>query len=196
MRIGIDFDNTIICYDKVFNKVGMEKGLIPDDVKTGKGHVRDFLRQQDMEEEWIWLQGYVYGSRLLETEPYNGVKEFLSYCEKQKIDCFIVSHKTVYPYSGDKYNLHEAAYEWIREQKMEIETFFELTKEDKVRRISDLGCNIFIDDLPEFLSLLGFPPNLKKVLFDPLEKHVSLKNDFKNARTWKDILTLVKTYNI
>lgn len=194
-RIGIDFDNTIICYDKVFNKVGVEKKMIPEDLPEGKGFVRDYLRQEDMEKEWIWLQGYVYGTRLSDAKIYNGVFEFLDYCDSKQIECFVVSHKSVYPYSGDKYNLHKAASGWIQENNLGIQTYFELTKEDKVKRIADLGCTLFIDDLPEFLSLPGFPDTLTKVLFDPLKKYTGMYEQFNHSTSWGDILSQVKRMN-
>jgi len=36
MRIGVDFDNTVICYDKVFHAAAVEKGLIPGGPPWGK----------------------------------------------------------------------------------------------------------------------------------------------------------------
>ncbi len=194
MRIGIDFDNTIICYDRVFNSVGIEKGLVPESLETGKGFVRDYLRQHDREKEWIWLQGYVYGTRLADAQPYEGVKEFFDYCALEHIECFIISHKTVYPYSGQKYNLHDAARTWLEEQDFKAETFFELTKEDKVKRINNLECDIFIDDLPEFLSFPGFCNRVAKILFDPLNQYSGMKDDFIHAGTWKEIILTVQRH--
>ena len=192
MRIGIDFDNTIICYDHVFNKVGSEKGLVPDSLPLGKGHVRDYLRQADKEDEWIWLQGYVYGSQLQDAAPYEGVNSFFKFCNDTGIDCVIVSHKTRYPYSGDTYDLHESARKWIKEQQIDLDVYFELTKQAKVERIYKLGCSFFIDDLPEFLSLEGFPKGLKKILFDPLQKQAAYKEKFIYTNTWTDILSVIK----
>ncbi len=192
MRIGIDFDNTIICYDRVFNTVGVEKGLVPESLETGKGFVRDYLRKQGKEKEWIWLQGYVYGSRLSDAEPYDGAHEFIDYCRANRIDCAIISHKTIYPYSGDTYNLHDAAHEWIKAQDFGIQTFFELTKENKIKRINDLGCSVFIDDLPEFLTLPGFSENLTRILFDPLRHHADSFNEILYAASWKEIYLMIK----
>ena len=45
--------------------------------------------------------------------------------------------------------------------------YFELTKEAKVARAAQLGCDMFIDDLPEILALPGFPEGMCKILFDP-----------------------------
>lgn len=192
MRIGIDFDNTIICYDRVFNTVGVEKGLVPESLEIGKGFVRDYLREQGKEKEWIWLQGYVYGSRLSDAEPYEGFHEFLDDCRANRIDCAVISHKTIHPYSGDTYNLHDAAHEWIKAQSLGIPTFFELTKENKIKRINELGCSVFIDDLPEFLSLPGFSGNLTRILFDPLQHHKGSCNGILYAASWKEIHLIVK----
>ena len=35
--------------------------------------------------------------------------------------------------------------------------FFELTKEEKIARVANIGCDYFIDDLPEILLMPGFP---------------------------------------
>jgi hypothetical protein len=191
MKIGIDFDNTIICYDNAFNKAGVDCGLIPEDLPLGKGFVRDFLRKNDLEEKWIWLQGYVYGTRLSDARLYPGVRQFLYQCRRSQVECFIVSHKTVYPYSGEQYNLHDAAHEWILKEGLEIKTYFELTKEKKLERICKLGCTHFIDDLPEFLSLSGFPASIEKILFDPKQMYVQYYEDFVHCGSWDEVINIL-----
>mgnify|MGYP001252235337 CR=1 FL=1 len=45
MVIGIDFDNTIACYDILFSKVAKEKNIIPkDSVYKNKIEIRNHLR--------------------------------------------------------------------------------------------------------------------------------------------------------
>jgi len=73
MRVGVDLDNTIVCYDDVFHRVAVEWGLIPANVAVSKGAVRDYLRRQGREDTWIELQGYVYGNRFREAQPFPGV---------------------------------------------------------------------------------------------------------------------------
>ena len=46
MRLGLDFDNTIVSYDALFHKVALEGSLIPADVAPTKLNVRDYLRSQ------------------------------------------------------------------------------------------------------------------------------------------------------
>ena len=52
MRIGVDFDNTIVCYDRLFHRLARERGLIPETVPQTKGAVRDYLRSIDREDDW------------------------------------------------------------------------------------------------------------------------------------------------
>lgn len=191
-RVGIDFDNTIICYDTVFNTVAVEKGLIPEGLDRGKGHVKDYLIKNGREKQWTQLQGYVYGTQLPCATIYDGVKRFVEFCRSRNYECVIISHKTQYPYAGEKYDLHQSAMDWIHKQKLGLDVFFEATKEDKVNRIRSLGCNFFIDDLPEFLALPGFSSQIIKILFDPLKKYDKSVGDYQYASSWDQILDVVK----
>lgn len=169
MIIGIDFDNTIANYDGVFHQAALMKKLIPPEIGTSKGSVRDYLRSIGCENEWILLQGFVYGSRLDLARPYEGVEEFFSKCPYPTT---IISHKTRFPFMGPKYDLHEAAHLWLRKQPFQASsTHFELTLEEKLARISLQGCTHFIDDLPELLTEKKFPSNVLKILFDPTNMH-------------------------
>ena len=154
LRLGIDFDNTIVCYDDVFYKAALEKNLVSNQIKTSKSAVRDYLRSVGKEEEWTELQGYVYGARMELAQPFPGIEGLLSVCRSNNIPTYIISHKTLHPFLGPKYNLHQAAKNWILTQPFlkGIDAFFELTLEDKLRRIALQKCNVFIDDLPELLE--------------------------------------------
>ena len=44
--IGIDFDNTIVCYHKLFHRLAVERSLIPVSVAVSKCAVRDYLLEQ------------------------------------------------------------------------------------------------------------------------------------------------------
>ena len=49
MLIGIDLDNTIVCYDGVFERLASELELSGHVASAGKQAIRDYLRQQDSE---------------------------------------------------------------------------------------------------------------------------------------------------
>lgn len=202
IRIGVDFDNTIISYDEIFHKIAKEKNLIPDDLPANKGAVRDYLRKQDQEDIWTEMQGYVYGKRLIEADPFPGVFEFFFHCKKMQLPVFIVSHKTIYPYAGEKYNLHQAAREWLEKKGFltekgigltDQEIFFELSKTEKIERIIQLNCTHFIDDLPEFLSELKERKRLNQIIFDPWNKHSGYQEAM-HAGSWQDILSTFQAY--
>lgn len=184
MLIGIDFDNTIICYDAVFHAVALERGLITKSVQASKQAVRDHLRSQGNEDEWTRMQGYVYGCRLHDAQPFPGVINAIRQLRNANHDVAIVSHKTQHPYQGPPYDLHEAAKQWLRSQHIIgdgaltgtntgealIDTghaYFEPTKQAKLNRIESLQCDHFIDDLPEFLAETTFPSSTQRWLFDP-----------------------------
>ncbi len=188
MRIGIDFDNTIICYDRVFNEVGIRLGLLPENLPEGKTAVRDYLRQANLEDEWTKMQGYVYGKCLKEAFPFNGVKEFVQHCRRMEIPCVIVSHKTKFPYAGKPYNLHEAAADWIKDENIMVPFFFEATQQKKIERVNHEGCTHFIDDLPEFLNLPGFNSRVQKILFDPGARYTGSHWEFEQMGSWFQII--------
>ncbi len=181
MLIGIDFDNTIVSYDCLFYKVALERKLIPNTLSPMKSSIRDHLRGCGKEELWTKMQGYVYGKRMDEALPFDGVLEFLYACKRTEIPVCIVSHKTRYPYLGPKYRLREAAMKWLESGGF-LETektglsldriFFEGSKEAKIKRIIDQGVTTFIDDLPEFLMEEGFPEEIEKLFFNPNESEI------------------------
>lgn len=181
MRIGFDFDNTIVHYDAIFHKVALEQGVIDDTVAVSKLAVRDYLRQADKEDIWTEMQGYVYGARMLEADAYPGVISAMQQFKRAGHTLAIMSHKTKYPYMGEEYDLHAAAREWIKCNLLadhrliipEENIYFEITKEDKLARIESFGCDIFIDDLPEILLAQTFPGQVKRFLFDPDNNHAN-----------------------
>ncbi|MBM3374091.1 MAG: hypothetical protein FJY44_09490 [Betaproteobacteria bacterium] len=176
MRIGIDFDNTIACYEGVFHTAAVERGLIPPEVLTDKTSVRDYLRAIGQEDDWTELQGHVYGARMDLVEPYPGVVAFIAQARQAGHDVFIVSHKTRHPFRGPAHDLHEAALVFLRRQGLvdperggiaEERAFFELTLAEKLARIDSLQLDAFIDDLPELLAEGAFPASCRAILFDP-----------------------------
>ena len=78
MRIGVDFDNTVVSYDELFHRVALERKLIPGDLPATKLCVRDYLRQAGQEAVWTEMQGYVYGARMADALAYPGVTDFFA----------------------------------------------------------------------------------------------------------------------
>jgi hypothetical protein len=192
MRIGVDFDNTIVCCDPLFHRAATAKKLIPAGVGSAKSAVRDYLRAQNQEPAWTELQGTVYGDLLREAQPFPGVLDFFVTCARQKVPVAIVSHKTKRPFLGEPYDLHAAALNWITSNHFfeaglpRSSVYLELTKEDKLRRIAAFGCTHFIDDLPEFLRESAFPAGVERVLFDP-NHQAGFNGELPSFSSWSQI---------
>ena len=176
MRIGIDFDNTIVSYDGVFHAAALERGLIPTHLSRDKNSVRDYLNGDGRADAFTELQGYVYGTRMELAAPYPGFADFVATAGKAGHELFVVSHKTRTPIRGPQHDLHAAARGFLAAHGLvglgsdRIDpgnVFFALTKEDKVARAALLRCDVFIDDLPEIFALPGFPAGMRCILFDP-----------------------------
>jgi hypothetical protein len=199
MRIGIDFDNTIACYDGVFHAAALERGLIPSDLKRDKNSVRDRLNDSGRKDDFTELQGYVYGARMDMVSPYPGFADFVAQAKGAGHTLFVVSHKTRHPLRGPQHDMHAAARGFLVAHGLigdgtagidPAAVYFELTKEDKVARAAQLGCDMFIDDLPEILGLPGFPLGMRKILFDPGGQFAGRGNDvsqFDRCTSWAAI---------
>lgn len=194
VHIGIDFDNTIVSYDGLFHRVAMEQRLVADTVPASKLAVRDHLRETGREDVWTEMQGYVYGARMDEAAAYDGVQDFLRWARASDIMVSIVSHKTRHPFLGPRYDLHAAARHWVEHHLTDAQgamvaperVYFELTKDEKLNRVAAIGCDWFIDDLPEILLSVAFPQNVDRILFDP-EGHHGEVAGLVRLCTWSDI---------
>jgi len=195
MKVGLDFDNTIVCYDRLFHTLAVERGLIPPETPVNKTAVRDYLRRIDREDDWTVLQGVAYGPEIHRAEPYPGVLDFLHRCRAQGVPVCIISHKTRHPYRGLQYDLHAAARSFLARHGFlqtaetglgDENVFLELTKEAKLARIGAAGCTHFVDDLPEFLAEVAFPAGTARVLFDPDDRTAD-EPGRRRFRSWREL---------
>jgi hypothetical protein len=196
LRIGIDFDNTIIAYDQVFCAAAKLGGLINADFIGGKQAVRDSIRLlPDGELTWQRLQGQVYGRGISGATLIPGVDAFLRRCRVEECSVSIISHKTEFGhYDPDRVNLRDAARNWmVANGLVESEfgippssIFFEGTRSEKLARIASLACTHFIDDLEEVLLDPEFPPNVERILFAEREGSNSAA-PYIVCSSWRDI---------
>lgn len=196
MIIGVDFDNTIVSYDDLFYKTALELRLIPPEYGITKNAVRNYFRKTGKEEKWTELQGIVYGTKMREAKPFPGVIDFFIKLKEKNIPVFIISHKTEYSKKGTRYNLHDAALNWL-----EFYGFFNAnpigldrknvsfngTRAEKINKIIECKCSHFIDDLPELFEEKDFPANVERLLFDPRGEHTG-NDSFKQMISWNKIM--------
>jgi hypothetical protein len=180
--IGVDFDNTLIIYDDLFEKLAVDRNLLDNRAFKGKSirgkqQIRDALRAQaNGEIEWQKLQADAYGPRIGEARPAPGAGRFLQLARRAGIIVYTVSHKTEWA-SQDRTgtNLRRAALDWMASNGLFEEgvglspgkVFFGATREEKIAHIRNLGCTHFIDDLEETFAEAGFPADVTRILYTP-----------------------------
>lgn len=174
MRIGLDFDNTIVCYDQAIAQLAEELFELPEEVPRTKLGLREHLRAAGRELEWTAFQGELYGPGMRYAQPFAGAIDTMKHLFAEGHELAIVSHRSLRPYAGPQHDLHRAARNWIAEQLQSNALFgsngmidFMETREKKISRISELSCRAFVDDLPEVLDAQGFPVQTRGILFDP-----------------------------
>lgn len=196
MKIGIDFDNTIADYTGVFYSVALDLGWIPKKTGNSKAAVKDYFIQHDQERKWTQLQGIVYGKEIHHARPYTYSLEALKKLKEQGHTLYLISHKTRYPIIGDKVNFHNAATKWLScngfinstDAPFELkQLFFNETQKEKVIKIKELECDVFIDDLQKIFDHTEYPHECQGILFNPQTKE---KNSC-TAVCWADISNLL-----
>ncbi|MCW8916139.1 MAG: hypothetical protein OQK24_09840 [Magnetovibrio sp.] len=185
MRIGLDLDNTLVCYDRVFPAIAQRLDLLPSSFVGNKQDVRESIRQTPAGEEgWMRLQGQVYGRYMSAADMFPGAAEFLSLTKTHEV--YIVSHKTQFGhFDEERYDLRKAALRWLKDHHFFNENIFALahdnvffadTLDDKIAKITELNLDLFIDDLDKVFDHPNFPTSTEKLHFAP--------NQFE---TWADL---------
>jgi hypothetical protein len=196
IKIGIDFDNTIVNYDSSFHQEAIKRKIFTKSQreKNSKNLLKNRLISRKKDEEWTTIQGIVYGKKMFKAKPYKDSVKFINkYSNKKNFKLFIVSHKTLHPIIGEKINLHKISKDWIIKKKIfknkKIEwinkhVFFLQTKEEKIKKIIELKCDYFIDDLEEILKKL--PKKIKTIHFDPYEKSAK-----PSLKSWSNLIKII-----
>jgi hypothetical protein len=195
--IGIDFDNTIAGYDHVFATVAEHQRLLGSgDAKTKKDVCTALLGRPGGEQDWMRLQGSVYGAHMKDACLIEGVGDFLTRCRKADIDLCIVSHKTEFGhFDTERVNLRDAASAWMEDKGFfdpdcygfrRDAVFFESSRKDKINRIGKIGCTHFVDDLEEVFLEPGFPEETERLLFAAGAKQLPT-GPFKAFGSWREI---------
>ncbi len=193
MLIGLDFDNTIVRYDAVFASLALTKGVSCEIAAAGKTAIRDFLRAAGREDEWTIMQGEAYGSHMHKAEEFEGAGNFVRAAAVRGHRLVIVSHRTRAPYLGPSADLHASAREWLAKRDFRDlvgDFFLEETAAGKSAMIRALGCEVFIDDLWEFLDRPDFPAGVRKIWFDG-SKSAQARAGLERAARWSEVEALV-----
>ena len=189
MIVGLDFDNTIVCYDQAILKLSQSIPDLPSSVSRSKLGLRDHLRSTGRETVWTAFQGTLYGPGMEHAEPFEGALETMLQMVADGHRLVIISHRSRHPYAGPPHDLHAAARTWVALRLQSLGLFsstldnlnavnFLETREEKLAMIGKLACDVFVDDLPEVLNDEHFPPQTIPLLFDPTREHVAKANTY------------------
>ncbi|WP_404421969.1 hypothetical protein [Nibricoccus sp. IMCC34717] len=199
MHIGVDLDNTLISYDSSFHAAAVELLAMPSETPSTKAAVKEYVQAKHGNDTWTRLQAEVYGPRIHAASPFPGVDRFLNFCDQAGHSVSVLSHKTRHAAAGGAYDLHHAALEWLQRQQWFSGTkagldrsrvYFFPTRLEKVRAIQELGCDLFIDDLPEIFADFAYPSEVPGIVFRPATPLVPA-GKAKTCDSWSEITTLL-----
>ena len=193
MIIGLDFDNTIACYDRAIARLSKETFDLPGEIPPTKLGLRDYLRAAGREPEWTAFQGHLYGPGMDYAEPFPGAIETIAALQDQGHKTFIISHRTKHPYAGPKHDLHASAKAWMTRnlclgaRRLFGDTEIHLNEHltDKIAMIKTLNCDVFLDDLAEVLGHADFPTGARKLWFSA--KAPPAGSDMIQIKHWNDV---------
>ena len=94
IKIGIDLDNTIIDYDKVFYKIALKEGLIPKNIKSDRIKIRNFIKKKSLI-KWKILQSKIYSIYINEAEVKKGFLNFINSVYQKGFEFCIISNACV-----------------------------------------------------------------------------------------------------
>jgi len=196
-KIGIDLDNTIICYDTAFRLAAQKFGLIGNDTILSKESLCNQIRRKENgEKQWQKLQGYVYGKGISNAEIFPGFYRFLWRCYQNNVKVEIVSHKTKYGhFDTSKTPLRSASNDFLSDKNI-INNNIQLIRKitytdtltDKLDYIRHSGFDWFIDDLVKMVDPM-IAKGQKSILFSPnSQMHEAYSH---TVNSWEEIENLL-----
>lgn len=174
MIFGFDFDNTIVNYDIIFKNIYLKKNNFIYKNLDSKTKIKNFLLKKKKLRDWKILQSKVYSSHIFDAKVNHEIFKLMKYLDNKRIKFYIVSHKTLHPYIGDKINLHKISKSWLKKKifnkknnfSREYRSYFEKTEKKKINKINDLEITHFVDDLDQILNRL--PKKIVGIKFNKL----------------------------
>ncbi|MBM3515860.1 MAG: hypothetical protein FJX59_19415 [Alphaproteobacteria bacterium] len=194
--IGLDLDNTIACYDGAIATLAAQQFKLPAEVPLTKIGIRDHLRATGREPAWTEFQGLLYGPGMAHATPFDGALTAISNLIDAGHTVVIVSHRSRHPYLGPKFDLHASARAWIERILRTPDgrplglrgIHLNEQKVEKIAKVRELGCTVFVDDLLEVLTDPAFPDHARRIWFAPEGAAQTLPAGTTHARDWATVL--------
>ena len=193
--MGLDLDNTLVNYGPAYGFLVSE--VLQDERYEnqvfGKESAKRLILGTRGNLEWTQAQGKLYSQYLTHAEFFPGALDFIREARISGCDVVIVSHKTRFPYEGEKVDLQASARSWLHSRlpsdilslSVGENLFFEETKKAKTDRILELGCDVFVDDLEEVLREL--PVHIMRILF----RGSTNEETILSATSWSEVRDLI-----
>jgi hypothetical protein len=203
MTVGLDFDNTLVDYDRAAFELARARNWIPASLSPTKTAVRDCLRASaEGDLRWQYLQGALYTHGLDRAVLPPGVADCVLARRAAGDRIVIVSHKTEFAHhNGHGVNLREAALAWMTRQQFfaddglgfgQADVYFAARRDEKIARIDALGCDWFVDDLPELFAEPAFPASTQRILYAPHGAPAELPDTVRVAADWPAVGRLLE----
>lgn len=177
LRIGIDFDNTIVNYHQSFYQLALAQGFVDQTCPAEKSAVRSHIMEKYGDDQhWQYLQSKVYGENILQAKLFSGFTDALNGLIQKGHQVYIVSHKSEFSHYDASVNLRQHALTFLKAHNIigqhvidETNVYFLSTLDEKVEKISALQLDVFIDDLDKVLMHRSFPDNTLGIPFGAQE---------------------------
>ena len=169
--------------------------------KISKNLVKAKIINKFGETKWTECQGQLYSKYLQFAKPFDGAISTIQDLQEKGFSINIVSHKTKFPYVGEKINLIDKSKEWIvknlvdgKEQSIlnEKQIIFTKSIDDKISAILNLKTLVFIDDLEHVLNQL--PDRIQKIWFN--SESESESESLIACRDWAEIRNKIWLMNL
>ena len=82
MRIGLDFDNTIVNYNYLVHDIAVKRNLINKNFKKDKKFIKEHLISLNKEREWREIQSLIYGNEILKGDFTSWADKFINQYNK------------------------------------------------------------------------------------------------------------------
>ncbi|MEA2700327.1 MAG: hypothetical protein QOI66_4598 [Myxococcales bacterium] len=188
MKIGVDFDGVIVSVDRLIHRLALEGGLLSEDIVPRAAEMRAHLLGLGQESRFSTIEDAAYGVWHATAPALPGVHDFFRRCRKRALSVAIVGQR-----SGDLWTL---AQDWLARQGFfnpydialsRASVFFEATVEQQAHRVRALGCTHFISERAAILENAAFPPDVRKILFEPTPTDTVVSQPTTRARGWNHI---------
>jgi hypothetical protein len=198
--IGIDLDNTVINYEKSIRELRKDYYPRINLINNSKEQLKTNIIKTFGNQEWTNCQGLLYGKYIEFAELYDNCEKVISLLQKDGWEVQIISHKTETSINKPMIPLRLFAENWLIENlstafqgksKLQSSIHFCDSIEEKIAKVLELKCMVFVDDLYGVLDLL--PKNLKRYWI--FQNETAENKSIIPVASWENLYRLISNSN-